>query len=135
MKPITAPVSMRQPENPNDPNSKKVEKKVAEATFFEYENLAEAADHVGEEKCLEYINAQVRANECNRVREIARHGPGKRALERQAMEIFGNLPPSEIAAIASGGQGAIGTWIEAKVAALEAEAKAKVGAGGSNDEE
>ncbi len=58
---------------------------VNEATFWVYDSLEEAAEHIGEEKALEMVNAQVKTNEMNRVRALAKGGPSKGKLREMAL--------------------------------------------------
>lgn len=92
-------------------------KVVGTATYAEYDSVSEAIDNVGEEKCLEFINAQVRTNAMNRKRGEVRNGPGKKALQAKALA---SITPEEWAQLA-GNPDAIQTKIEAKMAELEAE--------------
>ncbi len=55
------------------------------ANFPVYDSVAEAIEKEGDEKCLEFINAQVRTNEMNRVRALARGGPSKGKLKNMAI--------------------------------------------------
>ena len=60
-------------------------KSVGDAVFWSYDSLEEAADHIGEEKALEMVNSQVRTNEMNRVRALAKGGPSKGKLREMAL--------------------------------------------------
>ena len=62
-----------------------VTQNVGDAVFWEYDSLEEAAEHIGEEKALEMINAQTRTNEMNRVRALAKGGPSKGKLREMAL--------------------------------------------------
>ena len=63
---------------------------VGDANFAVYDSLEEAASTEGEQKCLEFVNAQVRTNEMNKVRALAKGGPSKTKLYRMAIiEISG----------------------------------------------
>ena len=55
------------------------------ANFPVYDSVAEGCEKEGDEKCLEFINAQVRTNEMNRVRALARGGPSKNKLKALAI--------------------------------------------------
>ena len=58
---------------------------VGVAEYKVYDSTAEAAGDIGEEKCLELINAQVRTNELNRVRSLAVGEPSSKALRNEAL--------------------------------------------------
>ena len=58
---------------------------IGQANFPVYDSNEEAYEHEGAEKCLEYTNAQVRTNEMNRVRALARGGPSKAKLKNLAI--------------------------------------------------
>ena len=58
---------------------------IGQANFPVYDSVAEGVEHEGEEKCLEFVNAQVRTNEMNRVRALARGGPSKNKLKQLAI--------------------------------------------------
>ena len=55
------------------------------ANFPVYDSTDEGIEHEGDEKCLEFINAQVRTNEMNRVLALARGGPSKNKLKALAI--------------------------------------------------
>ena len=93
-------------------------KVVGTAQYVEYDSVAEAVEHVGEEKCLEMINAQTRTNAMNRKRGEVRNGPGKKALQAKALA---SITPEEWAQLA-GNPDAIQAKIEARMDELEAAA-------------
>ncbi len=63
---------------------------IGEAVFAVYDSTDEAVAQEGAERCLDYINAQVRTNEMNRIRALARGGPSKNKLKNMAIsEITG----------------------------------------------
>ena len=108
-----------------------VTKVVGTATFPIFESAQEALDNLGEEKLLDKLNAQVRTDEMNRVRGIARSGPGKKALEQKAIA---RITADEWQTIA-GDEAKIRAMVDKYIAQLEAEAKASIGAGASEEGE
>lgn len=105
------------------------EVKVAEASYPEYESAGEALEAVGEPKLLEYVNAQIRTNELNRVRALYTNGPGKKALEVKADASFTAEDFMRFAQSGNPTQ-ALADEKAARIAKFEAEAKAQlVGAG------
>ena len=96
---------------------------VGTANYFIYETVSEAVDHLGEEKLLDTLNAQVRTNEMNRVRGEARGGPGKKALEDKAIASF----TGEDWASVAGDKDKIRAMIDRRVAELRSQAEASVG--------
>lgn len=102
---------------------KKESKVVGTAQYFEYETASEAIEHLGEEKLLEALNAQIRTNEMNRVRGLARGGPSKKALQSKALA---SLTLEDFASVA-GNKEAIDALIAQRMDEIEAEEKAKVG--------
>lgn len=104
---------------------------VGTATYAVYDAVAEAVDGIGEEKTLELINAQVRTNEMNRVRGLARGGPSKKALEFKALE---RLTPEDFARVA-GKPDAIRQLIDQKIEEIRAELKLQgIGLAGDDEE-
>ena len=59
---------------------------IGDAHFPVYDSLEEAGAEEGEEKCLDMINAQVRTNEMNRIRALAKGGPSKNRLRNIAIQ-------------------------------------------------
>jgi hypothetical protein len=127
----SAPVKIRE----KDENGKSMEKEVGTATYPVYVSWQEVMDHIGEDQAIKLINAQSRTNELNRVRELARNGPGKKAMEREAMDWIGsNWKPEDWQKIA-GVPGALQAAIERKAAELTAEKKASLVASGASEDE
>lgn len=115
-------------------DGKKEQREVGVATYHEFEVISEAIDTLGEAKVLEYINAQTRTNEMNRVRGMQRSGPTKTVLTKKAME---RITGEEWMSIA-GRPEAIEALIEQKMAEIKEEMQAAavgagVGVGDDND--
>lgn len=104
---------------------------VGTATYPIYDAVSEALGEEGEAKILEYINAQVRTNEMNRIRGMARGGPTKTVLRNKALA---SITADEWQQIA-GDERAIEALIESKIEALRAEALAAVGVPADEDDE
>lgn len=109
-----------------------VSKVVGTATYPKYETVSEALSDIGEPKVLENLNAQVRTNEMNRVRALARNGPSSKTMQTEALK---RISADEFAACA-GDFEAIQKLIEAKIEIIRAEHKAALmGAGGQDDDD
>lgn len=106
-----------------DENGKTVRREVGVANFKIYETASEALDDLGEVALLDLLNAQVRTNELNRVRGMARQGPGKKALQQKAIA---SITAEEWQRIA-GNQEAIERLINERMDELAKEERAKVG--------
>lgn len=98
-------------------------KVVGIARFPVYDSIDEARGEEGEEKCLEYINAQRRTNELNKVRAEARTGPSKTKLRSEAIT---RITPEEWQQIAGDAQ-KIESLLEAKMDEIEKEWETRVG--------
>lgn len=104
----------------NQPVTMRVEgvsRQVGTATYPVFDSTSEAVQTLGEGKVLELVNAQVRTNEMNRVRGLARSGPSKQALRQQAIA---RIPADDWIAVA-GNMEAIEARIEREVELLRAE--------------
>lgn len=126
----TQPVKM-QVEDPA--TGKKVTKEVGQATYPIFDLVDEAVDQLGAEKTLELINAQVRTNEMNRIRGLARGGPSKTLLKNKAIARITQEEWMEVA----GDLAAIERLIERKMAEVRSELESEnplVHAGASDDE-
>lgn len=115
-------------------DGKKEQREVGVATYHHFEVISEAIDTLGEAKTLEYINAQTRTNEMNRVRGMQRSGPTKTVLTKKAME---RITAEEWMGIA-GKPEAIEALIESKIEEIREELQAAavgVGAPVEGDED
>ena len=108
-----------------------VSTEVGTATYPEFEAVAEAVDNLGEEKLLEKLNAQIRTDEMNRVRGLARSGPGKKALEGKALASFTAEDWQRVA----GDENAIRKLLDEKIDQLRAETLKTVGVAANEDDE
>ncbi len=111
-----------------------VSKDIGEAIFRVYDSVDEAISEEGSEKCCDFINAQVRTNEMNRVRALARGGPSKNKLRVMAIS---EISPEEWQAIA-GDVAAIEAKLQEKIKEIEARmdsAPAEPVAVGAEDDE
>ena len=102
---------------------------VGQAEYPQFDTIEEAMNAetygLGEAKCLELINAQVRTNEMNKVRGFATGGPSKTVLRQQATsEIIAEIVAGEHQE-AVGNEMALSSLIEARMAQLEAARKAE----------
>ncbi len=70
---------------------------VGQAEYAVYDSVQEAAEHLGVEKALELINAQVRTNAMNEVRGSATGKPSKKKL-REAAQV--RATPEQWASVA-----------------------------------
>lgn len=104
---------------------------VAQATFPQYDSLDEAKDNEGEARCLEYINAQVRTNEMNRVRALKRGGPSKSRLRQLAISEIDAATWQQIA----GDESLIEQAIQRKMVELEERMKSQVIAGATEEDD
>lgn len=124
MKPGTCEVKIRK----DDGNGNKVSTVVGVANYEIFDTVAEAAEHLGEVKTLDLINAQHRTNELNRVRGLNRPGGiSKTALRNEAMQV---ITGAEWVSVA-GDKAKMDALIEAKMEEIKAE---KFGANGSADD-
>lgn len=89
---------------------------VGDAVFAVYDSSDEAIAQEGAERCLDYINAQVRTNEMNRIRALARGGPSKNKLRNMAISEITSEEWSQIA----GDQAAIEAMLQTKCREIEA---------------
>lgn len=111
-------------------DANRVEQVVGVATFPIYEMMSEAMEREGETKLLEYVNSQVKTNELNRVRTLAKNGPGKKAMEAQAIK---SITPEEWASF---GQGVnFQEFLQTRIAKLTEEARLAAGVGAEAPEE
>lgn len=93
-------------------------KTVGTASYSVYEAISEAVDDLGEEKCLELLNAQVRTNEMNRVRGLNRPGaPTKTMLRNKALA---TLTAADFATVA-GDLAKIEALIESRMETIKEE--------------
>jgi len=58
---------------------------IGTANFPVYDDIDEAVAGEGEEKCLQFINSQVKTNEMNKMRALHRGGPSKSRLQKMAI--------------------------------------------------
>lgn len=97
-------------------------KVVGQASFPEYDSVAEAVGDCGEDKILEMVNSQVRTNAMNRRRVEIREGPGKKAIQEKAVAAITDSEWVEIAALpAADRPGFLQRLIESKAAKLRSE--------------
>lgn len=118
----------------------KIREQVGIAEYPIYDMLSEAIEDIGEERCLELINAQSRTNEMNRVRAAARPGGvSKSALRDKAFAALASNPSDIEALMACGGDlNKIQALVEKKMEELRSQVPVPVGApevGDNGDEE
>ena len=87
---------------------------VGVARYPKYDNVAEAVDDMGETKLLDLVNAQVRTNAMNEVRNKAVGRPSKKKLLRKARA---SITPEEFIQVA-GDEDAIDELIATKAQEL-----------------
>lgn len=109
---------------------------VGTATYPIFDSVREAETELGEEKTLELINAQVRTNEMNRVRGLARGEPSKNLLRQRALA---KISFDEWQAVA-GNLTAIEALLEQKIEEVREELRqqrqfASVSSGDGDDED
>lgn len=128
------PVSWRKP----GPDGTKTTEQLGNATFFIYETVQEAVDHLGEAKLLDRLNAQVETDAKNALRATLRPGePNKTALKNMAAE---RIPSSEYSDIITAGAArglnamqAIEERLDKEIEKIKEERKAAAGASADDD--
>lgn len=77
---------------------------IGEATYFEFETLAEAVEQFGEAGVLALVNSQHKTNEMNKVRAEFTAGPSRESLENEAMVILTTTRLADLQAAAGDAQ-------------------------------
>lgn len=104
---------------------------VGEATYMEYENVAEAVAAIGEATILTLINAQIRTNAMNQVRAGAVGKPSAAAIR---MEALASCSTEELVSCAQD-KAKLEELLNRKVAEIKAKQSSPVTAAAAEDDE